>query len=84
MSKVEFRAPRMTCSLSESSSLVRTEFVRNLYKEHPQKEEKVARFFPDIKLLTSEDIAQTVLYCLASPPHMQVHDIIMRPRGQLI
>nr|CAD7416525.1 unnamed protein product [Timema poppensis] len=67
-----------------SPGLVRTEFVRNLYKEHPQKEEKVARYFPHIKLLTSEDIAQTVLYCLASPPHMQVHDIIMRPRGQLI
>ncbi|RZC41541.1 adh short, KR, Epimerase, and/or NAD binding 10 domain containing protein [Asbolus verrucosus] len=35
-----------------------------------------------IPFLQSEDIADAVTYILSTPPHAQVHDIIIRPVGQ--
>lgn len=34
--------------------------------------------------LNSEDIAQAVLYVLGTPPHVQVHEIIIRPMGETV
>ncbi len=34
------------------------------------------------KVLEDQDIANTVLYLLAQPPHVQVHDVLLRPTGQ--
>ncbi|KAK5641809.1 hypothetical protein RI129_010356 [Pyrocoelia pectoralis] len=33
--------------------------------------------------LRPEDIADIVLYVLSTPPHVQIHDILVRPQGQL-
>ncbi len=34
------------------------------------------------KCLQSEDVASTVLYALAQPDHVQIHDILLRPKEQ--
>lgn len=36
----------------------------------------------EIKSLAPEDIANAALYILATPPHVQVHDIIIKPVGE--
>lgn len=36
----------------------------------------------EIKSLNPEDIANAALYILATPPHVQVHDIIIKPIGE--
>lgn len=34
-------------------------------------------------MLRSEDISQAVLFTLATPPNMQVHEMIIKPIGEL-
>ncbi|ETN62710.1 oxidoreductase [Anopheles darlingi] len=36
----------------------------------------------DINLLQSEDISAAVLYTLGTPPHVQVHEIMIKPLGE--
>lgn len=36
----------------------------------------------DISILKSEDISAAVLYVLGTPPHVQVHELIIRPVGE--
>ena len=33
--------------------------------------------------LTSEDMADHIKYIIQAPPHVQIHDIMVRPTGQL-
>ncbi|KAH8416554.1 hypothetical protein KR222_009021 [Zaprionus bogoriensis] len=35
-------------------------------------------------MLRSEDISRAVLFTLATPPHMQVHEMIIKPVGELL
>lgn len=37
-----------------------------------------------IPLLTSEDVANAVVYILATPPHVQIHELIIRPVGEIM
>ena len=37
---------------------------------------------PDVKTLEADDVARTVLWILTQPPHVQVHDVLMRPTDQ--
>jgi NADP-dependent 3-hydroxy acid dehydrogenase YdfG len=39
-------------------------------------------YFKDYQPLLPADIAQAVLYILSTPPHVQVHDILLSPMGQ--
>ncbi|XP_058059886.1 farnesol dehydrogenase-like [Anopheles bellator] len=39
---------------------------------------------PNMPLLESEDISQAVLYTLGTPPHVQVHEIIIKPIGEML
>ncbi|XP_050096696.1 farnesol dehydrogenase-like [Anopheles aquasalis] len=37
----------------------------------------------DMSLLQSEDISAAVLYALGTPPHVQVHELIIKPVGEM-
>ncbi|XP_058123687.1 farnesol dehydrogenase-like [Anopheles ziemanni] len=37
----------------------------------------------EMPMLQSEDISQAVLYAIGTPPHVQVHEIIIHPVGEL-
>jgi NADP-dependent 3-hydroxy acid dehydrogenase YdfG len=37
---------------------------------------------PDVKTLDADDVARTVEWILVQPPHVQVHDVLMRPTEQ--
>lgn len=37
------------------------------------------KMFKNIPALNAEDISQAVLYALATPEHVQVHEITVRP-----
>ncbi|RZF37000.1 hypothetical protein LSTR_LSTR004688 [Laodelphax striatellus] len=39
-------------------------------------------FSPDKPKLLPEDVAQTVLFCLQVPPHVQISDIVVHPVGE--
>lgn len=41
--------------------------------------EGVDKFFKNLPSLEAEDISQAVLYTLATPDHVQVHEITIRP-----
>jgi NADP-dependent 3-hydroxy acid dehydrogenase YdfG len=47
-----------------------------------QSEEAARETYGHYRCLQPEDIAAAVLYVLAQPPHVQVHDILMRPTRQ--
>ncbi|EAT37326.1 AAEL010677-PA [Aedes aegypti] len=55
---------------SISPGVVKTEIVRGLHSSEE---------FP---MLESEDIAQAVLYVLGTPPHVQVHELTIKPVGE--
>jgi len=62
-----------------SPGLVETEFQSSMYPDDPAKAKAICSQFPCIQ---SDDIAESVLYVLAAPKHVQVHDILMRPTQQ--
>lgn len=37
---------------------------------------------PGLATLEPEDISNAVLYVLATPPHVQVHEMIIKPIGE--
>ncbi|XP_049306878.1 farnesol dehydrogenase-like isoform X3 [Bactrocera dorsalis] len=37
---------------------------------------------PDLVFLASEDIADALIYCLQTPPHVQIHELIIKPVGE--
>ena len=41
-----------------------------------------AKTYGSLKCLQSEDITRAVLYALAQPDHVQIHDILLRPKEQ--
>ena len=65
-------SPVRVCSVSPG--LVQTEFHGNYYGSDVTH---------DLRVLDSQDVANAVLYVLAQPPHVQVHDVLMRPTDQV-
>ena len=61
-----------------SPGYVETEFAAHYHKSEDAARETYGRF----KVLEPGDVAQAVRYVLASPEHVQVHDVLMRPRDQ--
>ena len=47
-------------------------------------EERARQTYGRFQCLTSEDIAGAVRWVLESPPHMAVHDILIRPTAQRV
>ncbi|XP_054738771.1 farnesol dehydrogenase-like [Anastrepha obliqua] len=37
---------------------------------------------PDLPCLKSDDIADALVYCLQTPPHVQIHELIIKPVGE--
>ncbi|XP_050075437.1 farnesol dehydrogenase-like [Anopheles maculipalpis] len=37
----------------------------------------------DMPMLASEDISEAVLYVIGTPPHVQVHELIIKPNGEV-
>lgn len=44
--------------------------------------QEAGKRMPEHRQLDPEDIAQTVLHVLKTPPHVEIHDILMRPLDQ--
>jgi len=63
---------------SLSPGLVATEFQHAMYQDA----EKANKIQNSIKCLESEDMAKSVLFILEAPPHMEVHDLLIRPTEQ--
>jgi NADP-dependent 3-hydroxy acid dehydrogenase YdfG len=61
-----------------SPGLVETEFAAHCFGSEQRAREIYGRF----KVLEAGDVAETVLYALCAPPHVQVHDILVRPTDQ--
>ena len=62
-----------------SPGFVETEFAEAMSGDPEEAKALYARF----PCLQPEDIAKTVIYCLVAPPHVQIHDVLMRPTAQL-
>ena len=62
-----------------SPGLVETEFQGVMYPDDPSRAEAIQR---SVQCLQDSDISSAVSYILASPPHMMVHDILVRPTQQ--
>lgn len=63
---------------SLSPGYVETEFAEKFYQSAEKAQETYSRF----PILQPEDIAEAVGYILTQPPHVQVHDILLRPLKQ--
>ncbi|XP_061182580.1 dehydrogenase/reductase SDR family member 11-like isoform X3 [Saccostrea echinata] len=64
---------------SVSPGLVATEFQQRMHKS----EEKGKAICSHFKCLEADDLADAVLYALSAPPHVQIHDILLRPTEQM-
>ncbi|XP_068086750.1 dehydrogenase/reductase SDR family member 11 isoform X1 [Anabrus simplex] len=62
---------KVTCV---SPGVVKTEFFKNLPKFKDE--------FSKLPGLNSEDVADAVLYAIGTPPHVQIHEIIIKPVGE--
>jgi len=75
----ELREMKSNIRITEiSPGLVETEFQARLNGEAAA--EKV---YSRLKCLQGDDIADSVIYALSAPPHVQVHDILIRPTTQV-
>ncbi|RZC38502.1 dehydrogenase/reductase SDR family member 11 [Asbolus verrucosus] len=45
-------------------------------------DEKLIESFKDMPILKAEDVAESILYVLSTPPHVQVHELIIKPVGE--
>ena len=61
-----------------SPGLVETEFAARFHRS----EETAERIYSQYKVLQPEDIASLIRYVLSCPPHVQIHDILVRPTDQ--
>ena len=58
-------------------------FVETGFAEHYHKSAAKAReTYSQFKVLEADDVAEAVVYMLACPDHVQVHDILLRPTDQ--
>jgi len=78
--RAELRALQSNIRVSAiSPGFVETEFAEHYHQSAEKAEQTYSRF----KVLEARDIADAVVYMLQCPPHMQVHDLLVRPSAQL-
>lgn len=63
---------------SISPGFVETEFAQKYHRS----EEMAEQIYGQYKTLQAKDIADQILYILQCPPHMQIHDVLLRPTEQ--
>lgn len=61
-----------------SPGFVRTEFAEVFHRDPSAAEQTYGRF----PVLEPQDVAEAVLYVVSAPPHVQVHDVLLRPTEQ--
>jgi NADP-dependent 3-hydroxy acid dehydrogenase YdfG len=61
-----------------SPGFVETEFAAHYHRSEAKAKETYSRY----KVLESGDVAEALLYALAAPAHVQVHDVLLRPTDQ--
>lgn len=61
-----------------SPGIVETGFHANFHLS----EEAAREYYGRFRVLEAEDVANAVAFVLGAPDHVQVHDILMRPRDQ--
>ena len=61
-----------------SPGFVETEFAVRFHKRPDAARDTYGRY----QVLQDGDVAEAVVYVLSQPPHVQVHDILMRPTEQ--
>jgi len=77
--RMELRAAESSIRVgSVSPGFVETGFAEHYTGSAEQAKQVYSRF----KVLESKDVADAVIYLLDCPPHMQVHDILIRPTDQ--
>jgi len=62
-----------------SPGFVETEFA---YVYTHGDEDRARATYDRFKVLTAQDVANAVVYAVSQPPHVQIHDILMRPTDQ--
>ncbi|XP_068086797.1 farnesol dehydrogenase-like [Anabrus simplex] len=65
---------KVTCV---SPGVVKTEIWNSLPKYNTEEFRKMPGLY-------AEDIADTILYALGTPPHVQIHEIIIKPVGEIL
>lgn len=63
---------------SISPGFVETEFAAHFHRSA----EKAAEIYGQYQVLSSEDVANSLIYLLTQPAHVQVHDLLIRPTAQ--
>ncbi len=61
-----------------SPGLVETEFAEKYHRSPEVARKTYGRF----QVLTPEDVAESIRFVLAAPPHAEVHDVLLRPTRQ--
>ncbi|MBL91676.1 MAG: short-chain dehydrogenase [Myxococcales bacterium] len=75
----ELRAANSHIRISAiSPAYVETDFVSHYHRS----EEKAQEIFARFEVLQPEDIADAIVYMLSCPPHVQVHDLLVRATEQ--
>ncbi|XP_022085641.1 dehydrogenase/reductase SDR family member 11-like [Acanthaster planci] len=78
----ELRAKKNHIRIAQvSPGLVETRFQVRMYASGDPEMTR-AMTYKSLEVLTAEDIADNMLYILQVPPHVQVHDILIRPTEQ--
>lgn len=76
----ELRAAKSTIRVSAvSPGFVETEFAQKYHGN----EEAAESTYGNYPVLQIDDLGRTVRFLLESPAHMEVHDILLRPRDQV-
>ena len=63
---------------SISPGFVETEFAAHFHRS----EEIAQEIYQQYQVLSSDDVAQALIYLLTQPAHVQVHDLLLRPTRQ--
>jgi NADP-dependent 3-hydroxy acid dehydrogenase YdfG len=63
-----------------SPGVVHTEFFSVMSNSDPE----TIRTYRELPGLTPGDVASSVLYALAAPPHVEVDDVLIRPTYQAV